>query len=254
MGNIYITGDKHGDYKEVEDFCLKWNTSKDDLLIVLGDNGVNYYGEKKDRRIKNWLTALPISFFMIRGNHDQRPSKKLYTKKTDAHPLVRGECLVEEEYPTLLFAKEFGEYEFMTGDSWKSTFVIGGAYSVDKYYRLEMQAAGYHQYRWFYDEQLSEAERNKAYKMASCHTYDYIMTHTCPQKYVPYDKFIGGIDQDGVDTSTEEWLDKIEEAVPYSKWFCGHYHIDRGVDNVRFMYHDVMSLGGQQLWTFNYST
>ena len=242
MGRVYITGDKHGDYKEVENFCLKWNTSKDDLLIVLGDNGVNYYGPTKDRRIKNRLSALPITFFMIRGNHDQRPSRKLYEKIRDPHPLVHGECLVEKGYPSILFAKEYGEYEFLLGLNWKKTFIIGGAYSVDKFYRLEMQASGYKQYRWFSDEQLSESERNAAYKLMTTRIHDYIMSHTCPFKYIPFNMFLGCVNEDEVDKTMELWMDQIEDTVPYEKWFCGHYHTDTAVDNIRFMYHDIIEL------------
>ena len=65
MPHIFISGDKHGDYKNVEQFCLKWNTSKDDLLIILGDNGVNYWDPHRDKKLKNYLSALPITFFMM---------------------------------------------------------------------------------------------------------------------------------------------------------------------------------------------
>lgn len=146
---IYITGDKHGDYKRVERFCYEHHTTKDDLLIVLGDNGVNYYGENKDKRIKKYLESLPITFAMIRGNHDQRPSKKLYHEKWVEEPEYSGVFLVEDEYPDLLFCRDGAFYRF----GGKNAFVIGGAYSVDKWFRLDMQAMGQRQFRWFYDEQ-----------------------------------------------------------------------------------------------------
>ena len=34
---VYITGDKHGDYDQVFGFCYKNNTSKNDIMIILGD-------------------------------------------------------------------------------------------------------------------------------------------------------------------------------------------------------------------------
>lgn len=40
---IYITGDKHGDIQEIEMFAKEHKTSKDDILILLGDAGFNYY-------------------------------------------------------------------------------------------------------------------------------------------------------------------------------------------------------------------
>lgn len=243
MPRVYITGDKHGDYKEVEAFCLKWNTCKDDLLIVLGDNGVNYYGPKSDRRIKRRLSSLPITFFMIRGNHDQRPSKKLYTlAPEDVHPLVKGPCLWQEEYPNLLFAAEYGEYQFMVNGRWVKSFVIGGAYSVDKWYRMEMLAQGFSGYRWFYDEQLYDHEMKDAADMIADSQPEIILSHTCPLKYIPYDSFLSQIDQSTVDQTMEKWMDEIEDQTDYRKWYCGHYHTDRNVDNVRIMFHDIIEL------------
>ena len=49
---IYITGDTHGDFRNVARFCKKMQTSKDDVLIILGDAGINYYGSEQDKRKK----------------------------------------------------------------------------------------------------------------------------------------------------------------------------------------------------------
>lgn len=32
------------------------------------------------------------------------------------------------------------------------------------------------------------------------------------------------------------------DKVTCLKWFCGHYHVDKIVDNVRFMYNDILTL------------
>ena len=39
---IYITGDKHGDFSSIFDFCYKYKTTRKDIMIVLGDAGINY--------------------------------------------------------------------------------------------------------------------------------------------------------------------------------------------------------------------
>ena len=71
---IYITGDTHGDFRNVERFCKKKiQTSKDDVLIILGDAGINYYGPEQDKRKKKYLESLPITIFAIHGNHEMRP-------------------------------------------------------------------------------------------------------------------------------------------------------------------------------------
>ena len=39
---IYITGDKHANFAFVNYFLKKENTTLDDILIILGDAGINY--------------------------------------------------------------------------------------------------------------------------------------------------------------------------------------------------------------------
>lgn len=241
---MFITGDRHGDYKDIEKFCLKWNTSKDDLLIVLGDNGVNYWGPHKDKKLKNYLSSLPITFFMIKGNHDQRPSLKSYHIAPERpHPLVKGDLLVEDEWPSLLFAPMYGLYFFRAKPNvWTKAFVLGGAYSADKYYRLEMQALGHTGYRWFNDEQMTSWEMKESLTMMNNCLHDIILSHTCPFKYIPRDMFLSQIDQSTVDDTMEHWMDEVEESVSYEKWYCGHWHTDRAIDKMRFMYHDIILL------------
>ena len=48
---IYLTGDTHGEFEHVEEFCL-FTESADDVLIILGDAGINYYGYPHDHELK----------------------------------------------------------------------------------------------------------------------------------------------------------------------------------------------------------
>ena len=73
-------------------------------------------------------------------------------------------------------------------------------------------------------------------KQLSENEVDIIISHTCPLKYEPVEVFLPGIDQSKVDKSTEEWLGKIEAAYPYKAWYCGHFHIDKHIDKMHFMY------------------
>ena len=71
---------------------------------------------------------------------------------------------------------------------------------------------------------------------------DIVLSHTCPFKYEPTEMFLQGIDQSTVDDSTERWLDKIEEAIEYKAWFCGHWHVNKRVDKMHFLFHDFESM------------
>lgn len=225
---IYITGDKHADFSEVYEFCCENKTTVDDILIVLGDAGINYYADDKDYLLKNSLLQYPITLFCIHGNHEERP-ENIKTYKTKI--FHNGIVYYEEEYPNILFAKDGEVYDF----NGNKTFVIGGAYSVDKDFRLLKG------YRWYPSEQPNESiKKTVIEKLKVMHNnVDIILSHTCPYKYLPRETFLSGIDQSKVDNSTEHFLDKIEEENKYKIWYCGHYHIDKKIDKLIFMFNDI---------------
>ena len=39
---FYITGDTHRDFKRIKLFCKENSTTKEDVIIILGDVGVNF--------------------------------------------------------------------------------------------------------------------------------------------------------------------------------------------------------------------
>ena len=70
---VYITGDTHGNFNRIKNFCARNNTTKNDILIILGDAGINYDLDGKDEYLKYQLNKLPITLFCIHGNHEERP-------------------------------------------------------------------------------------------------------------------------------------------------------------------------------------
>ena len=225
---IYITGDTHARFERVELFCKENNTSKDDILIILGDAGLNYYCNKRDTKLKEYVSSLPIIIFSIHGNHEERPFNIDSYKLLD---FCGGKVWIEDEFPNLLFAKDGEVYDF----NGISTLVVGGAYSVDKFYRQMMG------YMWFKDEQPSEEiKREVENKLNSVDwRIDCVLSHTTPVKYEPVEWFLSGINQSTVDKSTELWLDTIENKLDYKKWYCGHYHGEKKIDKVEFMFNST---------------
>jgi len=136
---IYLTGDTHGRFERIISFCERQQVQPESTFIILGDVGLNYYGDRRDNRGKDKLAKIPITFFCIHGNHEMRPSEELGYQVKEYHG---GKVWVQPEYPNLVFAIDGEIYDFFG----HSCIVIGGAYSVDKYYRL---ARGYN---WFEDE------------------------------------------------------------------------------------------------------
>ncbi len=100
---VTYTGDTHRQFERIISFTKKFGTVPGDLMIILGDAGINYYGGSKDEEVKARLSKLGIDLFCIHGNHDMRPeSTGLYSEK-EWHG---GTVYVEDKYPGLMFAKD----------------------------------------------------------------------------------------------------------------------------------------------------
>ena len=225
---LYFSGDIHGSPWGIKDFCKKFALTKDDILILLGDVSANYYGDWRDDEMKKVLAKLAPTILCVHGNHEIRPRHIAGYREAVWHG---GKVWVQDQYPNLLFAQD-GEIFNINGLNY---IAIGGAYSVDKYYRLERG------YGWWEDEQPSEEIKAYVEQQLREHDVDVILSHTCPFKYEPREMFLDMIDQSTVDDSTEHWLDKIEETTDYVAWFCGHWHTDKRIDKMHFLFHSFES-------------
>ncbi|MBR4458887.1 MAG: metallophosphoesterase [Clostridia bacterium] len=225
---IFITGDTHGDFTRIERFCERVQPSAQDTMIILGDAGFNYYGGQRDLAVKQRMARMPLTIFSVHGNHEMRPETIPSYHLTEWRG---GRVFTEDSFPNLLFARD-GEVYDLDG---VQTVVIGGAYSVDKYYRL---ARGY---GWWPDEQPSGEIKARVEKTLADRGWqvDAVLSHTVPLRYVPTEVFIAAIDQRLVDKSTEEWLGGIEARLRYRHWYAGHFHTEKDIDRLTLLFESV---------------
>ena len=231
---VYLTGDTHGQFKNFENirkFCKEHNTTIEDVLIILGDAGINFEDSFLDPQKKKFLSKIPVTFLCIHGNHECRPEHILTYNLEEWDD---GLVYKEEDYPNILFAKD-GEIYNIEGLKY---IAIGGAYSVDKEYRLLMG------WSWWKDEQPSEETKKYTQNQLEKNNWniDVVLSHTVPLKYEPVEMFLPGINQSKVDKSTEEWLDKIESRLSYKKWYAGHYHCEKSIDRLQIMFNNIEEL------------
>jgi len=229
---VYLTGDIHGNVRDALWLIQKHQITPNDIFVLLGDVGLNYYGnEQGDKKRKKLLNSAGVPILCIHGNHEERPFNIQSYGETTWHG---GTVYIEEKFPNLLFAKD-GEIYDLEGHK---AIAAGGAYSVDKFYRLRN---GMH---WFPDEQPSDEIKQIVEQQLSRRDWkmEIILSHTCPQKYVPTEAFMPGLDQSLIDHSTEEWLDYLEGKLDYDAWFCGHWHIDKRIDKIHFLMHGIEAL------------
>lgn len=233
---VFLTGDTHGVFTRLKTFCDTIDTSTDDIMIILGDVGLNYYLDKRDDNKKEYLSKLPLTFLCLHGNHEERAWKiDTYQPKFIVTDAFSGTVWVEEKYPNIWFLNDIEEFKLYD----KNVLAISGAYSIDKHYRTLMG------YKWFPSEQigrvvmdkyLSDLDKTKTPK------FDVVLTHTCPYDYRPIEAFLPNIDQNHVDSRTERFLNDIEHKIDYDDWYCGHFHIDKSVDKIQFLFQSIVQL------------
>lgn len=224
--NVLLTGDTHGRV-EARLKIIKTDYSEyipsETAIIILGDSGINYYQNKSERRKKEIISAFGYTIYCVRGNHEERP-ENISTMREVYDNEICGLVYMEEDFPLIKYLVDGGEYVIKG----HSCLVIGGAYSVDKQWRLERaKFFGESFSGWFADEQLSPEEMELIENKVRGKTYDFVFSHTAPIDWEPTDLFLNGINQSLVDKSMEYFLQKIKSRIRWGVWCFGHYHADR---------------------------
>lgn len=221
MNKIYILGDIHGNYRPIKNLINKIK-SKIDTIILLGDAGLNYFFNHRDKNTKEKINKYEVNIFIIRGNHEERPSICMNKNPNAWHieEFWGNQVYVENSYPYIKYALDIpAKYEIpITQEKTIKTLVLPGAYSVDKYVRLA------NNWSWFPQEQCNEEEMAAGAALAQSYSWDLVLSHTCPVIYEPTDLFLSVVDQSTVDKTTERWLGEIEYGLDYKLWVFGHFH------------------------------
>lgn len=226
--SIYITGDIHGSINRILETVGVYHTTRNDLLIILGDVGFNYYLDSRDADFKQRVAELPITLLCIHGNHEERPENISTYQQID---FCGDTAYYEPEYPNLIFAKDGSIYKL----NGAKALILGGAYSVDKYYRL-MKG-----WNWFESEQITDKHKAEIEQILdkAGWSVDYVLSHTCPYDTRPTHLFLRGIDQSLVDSSMEVWFQKIADRLDFKHWYFGHYHDNWDNKKYSMLYGDI---------------
>lgn len=120
-----------------------YETREEDILIILGDVGIDLHLNERYIELKEELYQLPFTLFCIHGNHEERLELACTYEEKEWHG---GLVYYEEDYPNIHFAMDGEVYDFQG----KKVIVIDVAYSVDKFYRLARNIP------WFSSEQAED--------------------------------------------------------------------------------------------------
>lgn len=240
----YCVGDTHSIMQGIQDWAARIHDAVGSLaeygLIIMGDAGFNYYLNKRDTSAKKKANNLwGLTIYCVRGNHEQRP-ELVPGMKFDYDENVCNSVFYEDDFMNIRYLIDGYVYYFNN----LRTLILGGAYSIDKEYRL---SRGY-PYQWFENEQLSAREMQEIeelYTDEDTRPFDVVMSHTCPLSWQPTDLFLSFVGSDSVDNSMEVWMDSFKDKIQWKLWLFGHFHADRYIHmdvRIRMLYHDIEPL------------
>lgn len=202
---IYVTGDLHGDIERFADKAIK-KLKKGDTLIVLGDFGFLWSGDKAEQKHLKWLTKRRYRILFIDGCHENFDLLRDYP----VEDFMSGRA---RHIGGNLYYIQRGSILEIEG---KKLLCFGGAESWDKedreeglnWWRAELPTS---------DELEYCAENLKA----AGSEVDYILTHDAPLQILEFTQLMRG---------QPNWLhnffDQIMKTTRYKKWLFGRYHKD----------------------------
>lgn len=213
--------DTHG---EPSRFSTKnFQGTKDDIIIVAGDFGFIWTGDKKD---DYWLDALaqkPFTICFVDGNHENFNALANY-------PIVLWNGGLTHKIRENIFHLMRGEIFSIDGNS---IFVMGGGTSIDKSHRKENIS-------WWSQEEpnFAEIENGFEHLEAVGNSVDYVIAHELPQEIMR--QFDGDWETYG---HTRKMLDEFNNIIQFKKWYCGHYHADTDIGKYSILYDRIVALG-----------
>jgi len=226
---IFITGDTHGARDmsrfNIKNFPIQSELTKEDYVIVTGDFGLVWNGDKEDQYWLNWLNRKNYVTLFVDGNHENH-------SMLDAMPISQwngGKVhFIKDNVIHLMRGQVFNI------DS-KKIFTFGGADSIDKGNRIEGKD-------WWRRELPSHKEYEEGLENLEKHNWkvNLVISHDCSQSI--FEKIMAGLWVKSL-TSINKYFEVLEEKLDYKQWYFGHYHEDRWVDDKhRLIYQDIINI------------
>lgn len=224
---IYVTGDTHGEQARFSPAAMpdEKNFGQGDTLIICGDFGYIFEASEREDAFLDALAEKPYMICFCDGNHENFNALYAYPR--------------EEWHGGFVHRIRRNILHLMRGQIFeiegKRIFTMGGAYSIDRYMRLE----GFSFWR-------EELPTNDEYRTAAQNLeevgkrVDYIITHTAPREII---RRMGKY-PDMHDAELTGFLEWVMYEIEFKRWFFGHWHQDTAIDDrFRALWFDVEKLG-----------
>lgn len=240
---IYITGDCHQDYHKftLEAFPEQREMTREDYVIVCGDFG--YWDNSPTQEWwMNWLGDKPFTLLWCDGNHEN-------------YDMLDELPVKEWKGGKVQFIRE-NVIHLMRGQIYNidgcRIFTFGGAASHDindgilelddpeyekkyKQYRNEGKMFRVNHKTWWEKEMPSQEEYDEGARNLEANQWnvDYIISHCGPSSAV-------ALLSDGWYKPDEltKFFEKVRCSTIYKKWFFGHYHMDKAINDKEIVLYD----------------
>ena len=203
---VYVTGDLHGEYARFSAPAMR-RLKKGDTLIVCGDFGFLWRGDKKEESVLKKIGGLRYQVLFVEGCHDNYDLLREYPETEWNGGRVR-------EISGGLKQLMRGELFQIEGHSY---FTFGGGESTEHDIRTASRT-------WWEEEMPSPKEMRHGLEtlLAAEKRVDYIITHEPSGKC---QGFLGAGQRrlDGMNI----YLNQLEENVEFKRWFFGSLHLDK---------------------------
>jgi len=220
---IYITGDTHIPI-DIHKLATRYFTqqtemTKTDYLIICGDFGGVWNNSNEEKYWIKWLNQKNFTTLFVDGNHENYNLLNAYD--------------VEQFHGGKVHKVADSIYHLMRGQVFEidgnTIFTMGGATSHDKAYRKENVS-------WWADELPNDAEYNEAEKNLDKvnRKVDYIITHCAPDSVQQL--FAYWYEKDKL----TNFLESVSWSVNYKRWYFGHYHINKNIDDKHIVLYDAI--------------
>ena len=201
---VYVTGDMHGDLRHLKGAKLK----KGDTLIVCGDFGFVWYGDKRDSAALAALSRKKYTILFVDGVHENYDLLATY-------PLSEVYGAPAWQIAPNVWRLRRGEVYTIEGHTF---FAFGGGEEpFEKTLRAE--TGSYYECCMPSEDEL---KRGREALAAVGNTVDYVITHSPSAKASGYTR-----SHRRRETGLGIYFNVLEETVEYKRWFFGCLHLDK---------------------------
>lgn len=241
---VFCTGDIHGNPVRLSSYSFyeqnEFKNEKDEnYVIICGDFGLiwNCKGESNiERYWLKWLEDKPFTILFVDGNHEnfdrlyQYPVEewhggKVHKIRQNVIHLMRGQVF------------DIEGKKFFTFGGARSHDISAGILEIDdpdfSKKKKKLDKDPYALYRinhvnWWAEELPSKTEMQEGIENLEKHNWkvDYIVTHSPSASMIA---LLGqGLYEQDILT---KYLEEIRCKVDYKRWFMGHMHLDRAIND-----------------------